>query len=65
MEKQKVYSVGTKVPESGYYICVPCGYKKHFKKGATFPQCFGCLKGEKYDGDDYFKNLGTWEPLKN
>lgn len=55
------FNVGSRVPGDGAYVCVPCGYKKKLKKGEVFPECFACMKSEKYDGDHYFKDLGLWE----
>ena len=57
------FNIGDRVQKGGMYVCVPCGYKKQFKKGDVFPRCFVCLEGKKYKGDDYFKDLGLWEFL--
>lgn len=58
------FNVESRVPQNGTYICVPCGYKKEFKKDDCFPSCFACLEGKKYNGDHYMKGLGLWELLK-
>lgn len=55
------FNVETRVPQNGTYICVPCGYKKEFKKDECFPLCFSCLEGKKYKDDHYLKGLGLWE----
>ena len=31
------FRTGMKVTEEGWYVCVPCGYKKFLKKGVRFP----------------------------
>ncbi len=59
------FNVESIVPKSGIYICVPCGYKRAFKKGDCFPLCFSCLEGKKYNGDRYMKGLGLWELLED
>lgn len=59
-----IRNVGERTPVSGMYICVPCGYLCHFKKGDTLPQCFSCLIGKKLGDDDYMKDLGLWELKK-
>ena len=64
VKKGDTFDVGSKVLRNGTYICVPCGYRSEFSRGDTFPQCFGCLKGKKYEGDDYIKDLGLWELIK-
>ena len=59
-----IFDVCRTVLKTGNYICVPCGYTCYFQKGAIFPQCFGCIEGKKYNGDNYFKNLGLWALLR-
>jgi len=61
--QKNIFNIGWMVQKSGIYICVPCGYKRAFKVGDILPECFGCMKGKKYDGDDYFSGLGLWELL--
>ena len=61
--QKNTFNIGWIVKRSGIYICVPCGYKCDFKIGDILPECFGCMKGKKYDGDDYFSKLGLWELL--
>lgn len=53
------YKVGMKVEEGGYYVCVPCGYKKFLKAGMRFPSCLQCMGAEKRKG--MFKKLELWE----
>lgn len=60
--KNKVFKPNSLAPKKGAYVCVPCGYKQEFKKGAKFPSCYTCLKKEKYEGDNFFHGLELWEP---
>lgn len=39
-----LYKIGQKVQISGFYVCVPCGYKRKFAAGDVFPECMGCMK---------------------
>jgi len=41
-ERRAVFFVGSIVRTSGYYVCVPCGYKKFLKKDGVFPKCSSC-----------------------
>ena len=52
------YEVGTVVEESGWYICVPCGYKKHLRKGDRFSSCMKCLGKEE---NNFKRGLERWE----
>ena len=47
MDKKAVYKVGEEVVINGLYVCVPCGYKKKFVIGDTFPQCLDCMRTSK------------------
>lgn len=58
------FDISHTVPKTGRYICVPCGYTCHFQRGTVFPRCFGCIERKKYNGDNYFKDLGLWELLQ-
>lgn len=56
-EKRATFPVGSIVKTSGYYVCVPCGYKKFLKRDTLFPKCFPCGNGKKYwkaDIQDHF-----------
>ncbi|MBI4085052.1 MAG: hypothetical protein HY432_00915 [Candidatus Liptonbacteria bacterium] len=58
--KNTVYKVGSIIPESGLYICVPCGNKKYLRAGARFGNCLKCL------GKDwrlFRKGLELWEKI--
>lgn len=53
------YKVGQIAEESGYYICVPCGYKKYFAAGRRFTSCLKCFgKGQRLK-----KGLELWERI--
>lgn len=52
------YKVGDIVEEDGFYVCVPCGYKKYLLKGTRFPTCLECFKNKRIkDG------LELWEKI--
>lgn len=38
------YRVGERVAVSGWYVCVPCGYREHLKEGDIFPPCINCMR---------------------
>lgn len=53
------YKVGQIAEESGYYICVPCGYKRRFVAGERFTSCLKCFgKGQRLK-----KGLELWEKI--
>lgn len=41
------YKIGERVKIKGLYVCVPCGYKKLFKKGDRFTACTNCMRISK------------------
>jgi hypothetical protein len=41
------FGVGDAVPETGKYICVPCGDKKELAEGDAFPHCLSCFDEEE------------------
>jgi len=55
------YGVGEEVQEGGHYVCVPCGYRKHLRKGFQFPKCINCLDAK----DKFAKDLELWEKLQD
>jgi len=55
------FQTGMKVVEEGWYVCVPCGYKKFFKKGMRFPRCIKCFGGQ---GKEFMKGLELWEKFE-
>jgi len=56
----ETYQVGEQVVENGHYVCVPCGYHKHLKKGYKFPHCINCM-----DKKGVVKGMELWEKIKN
>lgn len=52
------YEVGTAVEENGWYICVPCGYKRYLREGDRFPNCMKCFGREE---NNYKRGLERWE----
>lgn len=60
----KPFSKGDTVPKEGDWVCVPCGYKHHYKVGEQFGECMSCLSGTK-DGkhEDYLEGEEMWEPV--
>tara|TARA_B100001971_G_C18168763_1_gene525817 strand:- start:563 stop:769 length:207 start_codon:yes stop_codon:yes gene_type:complete len=55
------FKVGKSVEQDGYYVCVPCGYKKYLKVGDTFPNCIKCMKKER---ELFKRGLELWERSK-
>lgn len=54
----ETYRMGERVIEAGFYICVPCGYKRYLKEGDHFPSCIKCLGRETRN---FRKGLELWE----
>lgn len=54
------YKVGGVVPESGFYVCIPCGSKRYFRAGKHFPSCLSCFGKEKRF---FRKGLELWERI--
>jgi len=54
------YRVGALVKEDGWYVCVPCGLKKYFKKEQHFSRCLKCVKNQ-----GYAQGLELWEKVDN
>ena len=54
----ETYGTGSVVKEAGFYICVPCGYRKYLKKGEHFPSCIKCLGSDRKNFRD---GLELWE----
>jgi len=60
VKDSNVFRVGKRVEEAGYYLCVPCGYKRYFKEGSKFPPCLGCMKDVKRR---FRKGFELWEKV--
>ena len=54
------FNTGSRVEEDGFYVCVPCGYKKYLKKGEQFPRCMKCLKEEERE---FLTGMELWEKV--
>lgn len=61
MEDQTTYSKGETVKSDGDYVCVPCGFNRHFREGEQFTECMSCLAGTKHGDDEYAEGLELWE----
>lgn len=61
LEHALTFKVGEPVPESGYYVCVPCGYKKYYKKGESFTSCMGCMAELP---EEFAPGLELWEKVE-
>ncbi|MFH0828851.1 MAG: hypothetical protein V1907_01585 [Candidatus Kerfeldbacteria bacterium] len=60
---KQTFNKGEVVEEEGSYICVPCGYRHHLKKGDYFTECLSCMAGTKGGHDDYIEGLELWEKI--
>jgi len=56
---------GDVVEREGTYVCVPCGYRRHFRHGDRFTECMSCLAGTKDGHEDYIEGLELWEKAKD
>ncbi len=56
------YKVGSKVPEDGHYLCVPCGSKKYLKAGTNFKSCVKCMGRDRRL---YRKGRELWERIRS
>jgi len=45
-QENNMYKWGQKVPHTGEFLCVDCGYIIELEEGKTFPICEVCLSGE-------------------
>lgn len=48
-----IYRIGDRVPESGVYACVPCGFVQEFREGDLFVECLMCLAGTDRGPDGF------------
>ncbi len=61
---QGPFSKGDHVPSEGDYVCVPCGYRHHFKPGEHFTECISCLSGTNDGHEDFVEGGEMWEPVQ-
>ncbi len=64
MNNEETFHKGDIVGEEGDYVCVPCGYQKHFKPGDTFTECTSCLAGTDEGHEDYVDGMEVWEKIQ-
>jgi hypothetical protein len=43
--EKELYKIGDVIPQTGMYVCVPCGYIQQFIAGELFLTCEACLAG--------------------
>lgn len=55
------FNKGEAVKEEGNYVCVPCGFHKHFAPGETFGECTSCLSGTADGHEEFAEGLEMWE----
>ncbi len=56
------YGIGARVPRTGLYVCVPCGYVEQFREGELFPTCEACLAGTENGPERYVdEEVEFWE----
>ena len=64
MSERGTYHKGDTVTEESDYVCVPCGFKKHYQPGEIFTECTSCLSGTEDGHEDYVEGLGLWEKFQ-
>jgi len=62
-EKREFYRVGELVNDEGWYICVPCGYRKLYKRGEEVVECISCLEAHKDVALSDITDEGSWEKI--
>lgn len=61
MTENSLHNKGDLVEKPGDYVCVPCGYRKHYETGDTFGECISCLAGTDEGHEDYVAGMEMWE----
>ena len=61
---QGPFSKGDTVPQEGDCVCVPCGYRHHFKPGEHFTECISCMSGTSDGHEDFVEGQEMWEPVQ-
>lgn len=49
----ELFKIGDAVPESGRYLCAPCGFVQYFEAGTNFTTCAACLAGTDLGPEGY------------
>lgn len=62
-EQKKTYNRGDAVEKEGRYVCVPCGFRRHFQQGETFTECISCLGGTSDGPEEFAEGLELWEKI--
>ena len=59
------FSKDDAVPKEGSYVCVPCGYTKHFNVGDHFTECISCFSGTPNgQHEEFVEGQEMWEPVQ-
>lgn len=64
-DQSTTFNKGDIAAEAGNYVCVPCGFRKHFKQGEQFSECMSCLSGTKHGDEEYAEGLELWEKAQD
>ncbi len=65
IDAKLLYKIGDPVPESGDYVCVPCGYVQYFEAGVTFTTCEACYAGTDIGPEGYTEpEAEFWELVR-
>lgn len=59
------FNKGDAVPQTGQYVCAPCGFKKDFSKGEKFTECISCFSGTPEGHEEYAEGLELWEKVRS
>lgn len=58
------FSKGDRVQAEGDYVCVPCGYRRHYQVGQQFAECLSCFSGTpEGQHEEFVEGLEMWEPV--
>ena len=47
------FNIGDAVPQTGWYLCIPCGYMQEFTEGDQFTPCDACQAGTSLGPDGF------------
>lgn len=63
---QGPFNKGDVVPTEADYVCVPCGFKKHYQPGEQFSECISCFSGTPQgQHEEYVEGMEMWEPVQS